>query len=213
MNVKRTTDDLIRDLAARPVPAAWSPAATLGCMLSAIGAMLFLFWIAFGLRADLAEAVQRVPVQAKTVLPISLAALAAGLAFASAHPGRRMMLWPLLLPLGLGAILVGLRIAEGSRASLMTELVGNTALICIASITLMAMLPLGSGLLMLRRAAPTRPELTGALIGLAAGAGIAAGYALHCTEDSPLFFMTWYGLAISTVTIVGAVLGRQLLRW
>jgi hypothetical protein len=213
MNAKRTTDDLIRDLAALPVPAGWSPAATLSVMTAAAAATLALFWVIFGLRADLAEAVQRVPVQAKTILPIALAVLAAGTAFASARPGRRVMLWALLVPLGFGAILVCLRIVEGSEAFLMTELVGNTAMACIASITLMAMLPLGLGLLMLRRAAPTRPELTGALIGLAAGAGIAAGYALHCTEDSPLFFMTWYGLAISTVTIVGAFLGRHLLRW
>lgn len=213
MKAKRTTDDLIRDLAARPVPSAWSPAATLGGMLVAIGAMLLLFWIVFGLRADIGEAVQRVPVLAKTILPIALAVLAAGMTFASARPGRRVMLWPLLVPLGFGAILVGLRMVEVSEASLMTELVGKTTMACIASITLMAMLPLGVGLLLLRRAAPTRPELTGALIGLAAGAGIAAGYALHCPEDSPLFFMTWYGLAISTVTIIGAFLGRHLLRW
>lgn len=213
MNAKRTTDDLISDLAARPVPAGWSPAATLGGMIAAVGVTLILFWVVFGLRADLAEAVQRVPVQAKTILPVALAVLAIGLAFASARPGRRVMLWPLLVPLSLGAILVGLRIVRGSATPLMPELVGNTAAACIASITFMAMVPLGAGLLLLRRAAPTRPEMTGALIGLAAGAGIAAGYALHCTEDSPLFFMTWYGLAISTVTIVGAFLGRQLLRW
>ncbi len=213
MNAKRTTDDMIRDLSARPVPAGWSPATALGGMIAAAAVTLALFWVIFGLRADLAEAVRRVPVQAKTILPVALAVLAVGLALSSARPGRRVMLWPLLMPLGLGAILVGIRILTGSAAPLLPELVGDTAAACIASITLMGMLPLGVGLLLLRRAAPTRPELTGALIGLAAGAGIAAGYALHCTEDSPLFVVTWYGLAISTVTIVGAVLGRQLLRW
>lgn len=213
MNAKRTTDDLIRDLAARPVPTGWSPAATLGGMIAAVGGTLMLFWAVFGLRADLGAALQSVPVQAKTILPVALAVLAVRLALSSARPGKRVALWPLLVPLGLGAVLVGLRIVRGSATPLMPELVGNTAAACVASITVMAMLPLGAGLLLLRRAAPTRPELTGALIGLAAGAGIAAGYALHCTEDSPLFFVTWYGLAISTVMIVGAFLGRQLLRW
>lgn len=213
MNAKRTTDDLIRDLAARPVPAAWSPAATLGGMLSAVAITLALFWLVFGLRADLAGAMQQVPVLAKTALPVALSILAVGLALASARPGRRVTVWPLLVPLGLGAVLVAARIAQGSASPLMAELVGKTALACITSIMLMALLPLGAALLLARRAAPTRPALTGSLLGLAAGAGIAAGYALHCTEDSPLFFMTWYSLAICAVSVVGAVMGARLLRW
>jgi hypothetical protein len=213
MNAKRTTNDLIRDLAARPVPAPWSPAATLGGMLSAVAVTLTLFWFAFGLRADLAEAIQRIPVQAKTVLPVALAILAVGLAFASARPGRAVTLWPLAIPVAFGAGMVVLRIAEGASSPLLMELVGKTAPACIASITLMSLLPLGAGLALARRAAPTRPELTGALLGVAAGAGIAAGYALHCSEDSPLFFMTWYSLAICIVTVIGGFAGGRLLRW
>lgn len=185
MNAKRTTDDLIRDLAVRAVPAAWSPAATLGGMLAAMAVTLAMFWLAFGLRADLGTAIRQIPVQAKTILPAALAVLAVGLALNSARPGRRVTLWPLLVPLGFGAMLVAARIGGGTASLLMAELVGKSALACIASITLMSMLPLGVGLLMARDSAPTRPALTGALIGLAAGAGIAAGYALHCTEDSP----------------------------
>ena len=63
------------------------------------------------------------------------------------------------------------------------------------------------------RTAPTRPVLTGALLGVAIGAGVAAGYALHCIEDSPLFFVSWYGLAIGIVGGVGGLLGHRLLRW
>jgi hypothetical protein len=66
---------------------------------------------------------------------------------------------------------------------------------------------------MLRRAAPVRPGVTGALLGLAVGAGVAAGYALYCTEDSPLFFMLWYSLAIGIVAGCGAILGLRFLRW
>ncbi|MBD3765305.1 MAG: DUF1109 family protein, partial [Rhodobacterales bacterium] len=44
-------------------------------------------------------------------------------------------------------------------------------------------------------------------------AGVAAGYALHCTEDSPLFFVLWYGLGILVPTLAGAWLGRRLLAW
>ena len=65
----------------------------------------------------------------------------------------------------------------------------------------------------LRRGAPARPALTGALLGLASAGGIAAGYALHCTEDSPLFFVSWYSLAILLVAGLGALAGRRVLHW
>ena len=57
------------------------------------------------------------------------------------------------------------------------------------------------------------PALAGFVAGLG-GAGMAAAvYALHCTEDSPLFYVTWYGLAIGGVAVVSAVAGARLLRW
>jgi hypothetical protein len=37
--------------------------------------------------------------------------------------------------------------------------------------------------------------------------------AVHCTEDDPLFFITWYGAAILTLALLGALLGRKLLKW
>jgi hypothetical protein len=41
----------------------------------------------------------------------------------------------------------------------------------------------------------------------------AAGYALVCTEDSRLFFVTWYGLGIVLGGALGAAAGIQVLRW
>ena len=41
----------------------------------------------------------------------------------------------------------------------------------------------------------------------------AAGYALSCTADSPLFFLTWYGAGIMFSAIAGALVGGRLLRW
>ena len=54
----------------------------------------------------------------------------------------------------------------------------------------------------------------GALASFAMGSGAgAAVYAMHCTESSPLFYVTWYGLAILFVTTVSALIGRRILRW
>jgi hypothetical protein len=48
---------------------------------------------------------------------------------------------------------------------------------------------------------------------LLAGGLAAALYALQCTDDSPLFIVTWYSLAIAAVTLIGTLAGRRLLRW
>ena len=73
--------------------------------------------------------------------------------------------------------------------------------------------PLGAGLWALRRGASTRPARTGALLGLAVGALATVGYSLHCTEDSPMFYVTWYGLGMGISAALGALAGRRLLRW
>ena len=72
---------------------------------------------------------------------------------------------------------------------------------------------LAISLWILRRGASTRPPVAGALAGLMSGGVATALYAIHCTEDSPLFYVTWYSLAIQLVTAVGAALGSQVLRW
>ena len=52
-----------------------------------------------------------------------------------------------------------------------------------------------------------------AAAGLLAAAAAAALYAFHCFDDSPLFVVTWYGLAALPVIALGAAAGHRLLRW
>ena len=75
-------------------------------------------------------------------------------------------------------------------------MMGETSRFCFVWVTLMALPPLAGALWALRGGASTRPTLSGALAGLLAGGAGAALYAIHCTEDSPLFYAVWYGLAI-----------------
>ncbi|MFD2143896.1 NrsF family protein [Ancylobacter oerskovii] len=65
----------------------------------------------------------------------------------------------------------------------------------------------------MKRGAPEHPAWAGAAGGALAGGLGAALYALHCTDDSPLFVLTWYGLAIGFMTVAGALIGRRTLSW
>jgi hypothetical protein len=85
--------------------------------------------------------------------------------------------------------------------------------VCSAYIVLFALLPLAGLLYTIRRQASTRPALTGAVIGLAAGGLGAAVYALHCGEASLPFLLIWYTLGMALTSALGAMVGAWLLRW
>lgn len=212
MTERQSTQDLIRDLAALPAPAPFNPTATLAGMAGLLVTGLALYFAGFGLRPDLAAAWGHLSVQAKSILPVLLSILAIWLALRSARPGAGLTLWPLAVPVALAFAMVLQRLfsAEGP---VLQEMAGQTALACLGSISMLSALPLAVGIVFLRNAAPTRPVLTGTLLGVATAAGVAAGYALHCTEDSPLFFVAWYGLAIVMIGGLGAWLGHKVLRW
>ncbi len=85
---------------------------------------------------------------------------------------------------------------------------------CLASTPLLSLAPLAAILFVMRESAPTWPGLAGAVAGLAAGTGAGATlYAAHCVDDSPLFVIVWYSIAIGLVTLLGAGVGRRVLRW
>jgi hypothetical protein len=109
------------------------------------------------------------------------------------------------------AVLVELFLVPSSAWAM--RLTGKNWAICLTFIPLMAVPLLAALFVALRHGAPTRPALAGAAAGLLAGGLSATLYAAHCTDDSPLFVATWYGLAIALVAVAGALLGPRLLRW
>jgi hypothetical protein len=90
---------------------------------------------------------------------------------------------------------------------------GKSTSICLTVIPLMSLPILAASLWALRRGAPTRPGLTGAVAGLMSAGAAAALYAFWCTDDSPFFYTVRYGAAILIVTAVAALVGRRILRW
>jgi hypothetical protein len=172
-------------------------------------------WLSLGFRADLATAMTT-PVSVVRILLTGLLGIAAtGLALLLARPegSATARLWPLAaVAVAALGLLLWAYVSTPAEARQMAT-VGKTMTTCLVTIPLLSILPVGSLLVMLRRGATTAPAKAGFVAGLA-GAGFAAAvYALHCTEDSPLFYVTWYGLAIMGVAIVSAMIGARSLRW
>jgi hypothetical protein len=99
------------------------------------------------------------------------------------------------------------------RMPVMTRLIGDNSRVCMTAIPLMSLPLLAAALIGLRRGAPSRPAVAGAIAGLLSAGFAATLYASHCTDDSPLFVATWYTIATALVTAVGALVGSKVLKF
>lgn len=175
---------------------------------------LVLFFLAFGVRPDIAQALVTWRFDLKVGMVLLALLVAFGLCLAlsrpvtSDHPRRRLL--P-LLALAVAAVAIELVILPS--ASWTSRLVGSNALHCLIEIPTLALAPLAAVLLALRSSAPASPALAGAAAGFLAATAGAALYAFQCFDDSPLFVVTWYALAAIPVVALGAAVGHRLLRW
>ena len=209
------TEDLITSLSGTPAAAPFAPVKLAAGMAAFVLAPVALFLGIFGTRPGLALALTNPVVPFKTAIPLLVcltsAALALRLARPEARPGRLPYLYlipgSIALALWIGAFALlpaTARFAEVTAAGLAE---------CLGSIPLLSILPAIAALRLLRRGASTVPALSATLAGLMAASGAAAGYSLFCTRDNPLFFITWYGVAIVIVTAATRHFGRRMLVW
>jgi hypothetical protein len=209
------TDDLIAALAADS-PTEPPPRTVLAPALAfALVVAVLVVWVSLGFREDLLASLGDPVSVMRFVLTGLLGFLGLRLALVLARPEGRDLarLWPLAVPVvaALG-LLVWAYVATPAEGRQMA-LVGKTMTTCLVMIPLLSVLPVAAILTALHGGATTTPALAGFAAGLG-GSGLAAmTYALHCTEDSPLFYVTWYGLAIAGVTVVSTLVGSRLLRW
>jgi hypothetical protein len=208
------TDELIELLSKDSAPwrfrsvVAWAVAS--GIIIAAI-----LFFVAIGFRPDIAEAVKSGRFLFKFVVTIALAATAIWVTLSVGRPDgalaqRGFALWlaPALLAC---AVLIELLVLPESQW--MPQLIGQKARFCLTLIPLLSIGPFACLIAALRAGAPSNPGLAGAVAGLAASGIAATFYAANCTDDSALFVMTWYPIAIVLVSTMGYLLGRKVLTW
>lgn len=210
------TDRLIRALAAdnetRARPVSWMLAMALA-LAAPISTAVFA--LQFGPREDWRAAMRNPFFDLKFVVMIALAIAAAMLVLRLARPGApvRRVSWLLGIPAGLIGIGVATDMMMPQQSAWSTRMMGSNAMVCLTVIPLLSLPLLTAVLIALRHGAPTRPALAGAVAGLMSAALAGVLYAAHCFDDSPLFVMTWYSLAIGAVTAVGALIGARVLRF
>lgn len=210
------TESLIRGLAKDTT--ASSPHLSMvlaGALAAATVAGGIAFFAMLGPRPDIAAAAETPRFLFKFVVTLTLALTAATAFAALSRPGapiasasRLLIAAPLLL---LAAVTVELFLLPSGLWE--ARWIGTNAVLCMTFIPLIGLAPLAILLWAMRQGAPTNPRAAGALAGLLAGGIASTFYAAHCFDDSPLFVVTWYTLAIALLALVGAVAGGRLLRW
>ncbi|MEX6505901.1 NrsF family protein [Jiella sp. M17.18] len=212
MTTESLIDRLVADAEARP-PETAPPWWLLGLIAPILALAVFLPTI--GPRPDIAHSMTTMPFDMKFV-DAGLLALSAFLALTAlarpAAPIRHRLAW-LALPACVLLVTVAAEMAVVPQSLWMTRAIGSNSQICMTAIPSMGAPVLILLLWGLKRRAPTRPTLTGAVAGLAAAGISAFFYAAHCTDDSPLFVATWYPMATLILVAAGALLGNRLLRW
>lgn len=210
------TDDLIEALVQDRAAGGIGPRLALFCAViggALVAALLFL--TVLGYRPDIASAVETYRFLFKFVFTMTLAAPAVWLVFTVVRP-ESVPGWRLLALAAAPVLLVLAVVAElfvMPPSTWLQRLVGTNWWFCLTVIPSLSVVPLVAFLIALKRAAPANPGLAGALAGLSAGGIAATLYASHCTDDSPLFVMTWYSLAIGLVTAIGYFAGKRWLAW
>jgi hypothetical protein len=214
MRTDELINTLVGDHASQPGP---KPVVH-GLVIAIIGGLaisLALFSLTLGVRPDIVSALGTwrfdLKLSANLVLVIAATWVAVRLSSPTATPlsAMRALLVPALLLLG--AVVYELVTIPASAWP--SRAMGVNGVMCLASIISLSVLPLTVTIYALRRGAPTSPAVQGAVGGLLAGGLGATVFAMHCTNDSPLFVAIWYALAISLMSMFGLVVGRHALRW
>lgn len=210
------TDDLIGQLSASLEPVKRGAAARLLLATIAVGmigsAMVMLGVL--GLRHDFSSAIVSFGMWTKLAYTFAVAVLAFFLVERAGRPGADMSKPAVLLALPILSIVVLAVMQMNAPGADMPKLVlGHSSRVCAFNVLIVALPTLAATFLALRRLAPTRLTLAGAMAGLFAGGAGAFVYSFHCTEGTAPFIAIWYSLGIVLTMAAGAVLGQRFLRW
>ena len=184
-------------------------------LLVAVPVSAAMFMMGLGVRPDVMTAMHNPFFDLKFVVTLAMAisAIAVSLHLSRPEASLKGWGWLLLIPVGIIAAGIASEMMMPQRLPMMTRLIGSNSRVCMTAIPLLSLPLLAGALAGLRHGAPARPALAGALAGLVSAGLAATMYASHCTDDSPLFVLTWYTISTAVVTAVGALIGAKVLRF
>lgn len=205
-------DRLVDDL--KPVRRV-RPADALTLVVAAVGIAVAVVYMRFDFRPDVLSGHPHpiVMIRSGMLLLLGFAALSA--VIAAARPGVGQVSngwrWALaaaaLFPLTSAA----LSVINGSfPADVITSKNGPW---CLGISTASGLMIGGLMTLWLRRGAPTAPNRTGWLVGLASGSFGTFAYNLHCPSDTVYYIGLWYSLAVGISALLGRLIVPRLIRW
>lgn len=209
------TDDLIERLSVDVAPV--GKAAAMRILAQGVGAgavvsfAVMATWL--GIRPDLAHAMTTWGCDVKLLYTFAFAAAGLWTVLRLAKPGARANWAVEAMPVVLIVLIAVMQWMTAPPFQHEQLLMGASHLVCPWRIVALGLPVFAGTLWSLRKLAPTRPTLTGAAAGLFAGALGAWIYAFHCDESSAVFVAVWYTLGIALVGVLGALVGRRLLRW
>jgi len=210
-------DDLIDRLATdlRPVPRnLLDRRLALGLATGMLAAaLLMLAWL--GPRPDLATAIATPIFWAKFAFTLVLTIAGFAAARKLSHPAGRLRnaaiaTVAIIAVTGIAGIVQMMNAAPGEVRNL---IMGGSALLCPFYIVALSGPIYVVSILVMRRLAPTNLSAAGFAAGLLSGAAGAFVYAFHCTESGLPFITLWYTAGILATALIGAALGRYVLRW
>ena len=214
MRTNELINTLVGDHASQPRP---KPVAY-GLVMAIIGGLAIasaLFSLTLGVRPDILAALSTWRFDFKLSANLVLMVTATWVALRLSSP-TTIPLSPiraLLVPVFLLLAAVMYELVTVPASAWPSRAMGVNGVMCLASIIFLSLLPLVATIYGLRQGAPTSPGVMGAVAGLLAGGLGATVFAMHCTNDSPLFVAIWYLLAIGLMSMFGLVVGRHALRW
>ena len=210
------TDDLIARLANDRQARRIAPAAALlAAVVAASVLAAVLLMTTIGPRPDIGQAAMTWRFDFKFVVTVTLAVSSFWLVRQATYP-EGLAKAPLCLALAAPLVLLGgvaVELVSLPGSAWLMAAIGKNSRLCLTIVPALGIIPLGLILWALKQGAPTRPILSGFLAGLLAGGIAATFYAANCTDDSPLFVMTWYPISILALGVAGAIAGRVVLRW
>jgi hypothetical protein len=174
-----------------------------------------LMVLIFNFRPDFFQALKLPFFWIKLSFPLVLLVVAFQQIIQLAKPGNPKLnfFWELIVPILIIWTLAILSIMSPDSQDLERLINRKSGQACALAVVALSLPIFVVILWVLRDMAATRPRLIGFMAGLFSGGFAACIFSLSCTEMSPVYIGIWYLIGMLIPAFIGALVGKQLLKW